>query len=35
LITPNIDLGLDLGAKTFRMGLKRLIDAEQKVTEDT
>jgi phenylpropionate dioxygenase-like ring-hydroxylating dioxygenase large terminal subunit len=29
LITPNIDLGLDLGAKTFRLKLQRLIDAEQ------
>ncbi|PUB15659.1 aromatic ring-hydroxylating dioxygenase subunit alpha [Yoonia sediminilitoris] len=27
--TPNIDLGLDLGAKTFRKQLQRLIDAEQ------
>lgn len=26
--TPNIDLGLDAGAKLFRLGLKRLIDAE-------
>lgn len=32
LITPHIDLGLDLGAKTFRMQLKRLIDGEQKET---
>lgn len=29
MITPNIDLGLDLGAKTFRRKLQRLIDAEQ------
>lgn len=29
MATPNIDLGLDLGAKTFRMALKKLIDAEQ------
>jgi phenylpropionate dioxygenase-like ring-hydroxylating dioxygenase large terminal subunit len=29
LATPNIDLGLDLGAKTFRLHLQRLIDAEQ------
>ncbi|MFK7753182.1 MAG: Rieske 2Fe-2S domain-containing protein [Sedimentitalea sp.] len=28
LKTPNIDLGLDLGAKTFRAHLQRLIDAE-------
>ncbi len=35
MITPHIDLGLDLGAKTFRMKLKRLIDAEQAQTEDT
>jgi phenylpropionate dioxygenase-like ring-hydroxylating dioxygenase large terminal subunit len=26
--TPNIDLGLDLGAKTFRQALRRKIDAE-------
>ncbi|WP_375267064.1 RHO alpha subunit C-terminal catalytic domain-containing protein [Planktotalea sp.] len=26
--TPNIDLGLDLGAKTFRQALQRRIDAE-------
>ena len=26
--TPNIDLGLDLGAKTFRLQLQRRIDAE-------
>jgi vanillate O-demethylase monooxygenase subunit len=26
--TPNIDLGLDLGAKTFRQALQRKIDAE-------
>ncbi|MEP2531717.1 RHO alpha subunit C-terminal catalytic domain-containing protein [Shimia sp.] len=29
MVTPNIDLGLDLGAKTFRKKLQRLIDAEQ------
>jgi phenylpropionate dioxygenase-like ring-hydroxylating dioxygenase large terminal subunit len=29
MITPNIDLGLDLGAKTFRLKLQRLIDTEQ------
>lgn len=28
-VTDNIDLGLDLGAKTFRHKLQRLIDAEQ------
>jgi hypothetical protein len=28
LHTPNIDMGLDLGAKTFRMKLARLIEAE-------
>ena len=33
MITPHIDLGLDLGAKTFRLRLQRLIDAEQKDTE--
>lgn len=27
--TDNIDLGLDIGAKTFRMKLQRLIEAEQ------
>lgn len=27
MITPNIDLGLDKGAKLFRQGLQRLIDA--------
>ena len=27
--TDNIDLGLDLGAKTFRMKLQQMIDAEQ------
>lgn len=32
-VTRNIDLGLDLGAKTFRLQLQRLIDAEQKVHE--
>ena len=26
--TPNIDLGLDAGAKQFRLMLKRLIDEE-------
>ncbi len=29
MATPNIDLGLDLGAKTFRRKLQKLIDAEQ------
>ncbi|MEO9650174.1 MAG: aromatic ring-hydroxylating dioxygenase subunit alpha [Roseobacter sp.] len=29
LVTPNIDLGLDLGAKTFRKLLERRIEAEQ------
>ncbi|PLS21309.1 aromatic ring-hydroxylating dioxygenase subunit alpha [Neptunicoccus cionae] len=29
MVTPNIDLGLDLGAKTFRMKLQRMIDAER------
>lgn len=29
MVTPNIDLGLDLGAKTFRRMLQKLIDAEQ------
>ena len=29
MITPNIDLGLDLGAKTFRLKLQRMIEAEQ------
>lgn len=29
LVTPNIDLGLDAGAKLFRLQLQRLIDAEQ------
>lgn len=33
MITPNIDLGLDLGAKTFRLMLQRLIDAENKQSE--
>ncbi len=33
-VTRNIDLGLDLGAKTFRMQLQRLIDAEQKEKEE-
>lgn len=28
MVTPNIDLGLDLGAKTFRNHLQRLIDEE-------
>ena len=26
--TPNIDLGLDAGARLFRLSLQRLIDAE-------
>ena len=30
LATPNIDLGLDAGAKLFRLQLQRMIDAEQK-----
>lgn len=29
MVTPNIDLGLDLGAKTFRASLQRLIDVEK------
>jgi vanillate O-demethylase monooxygenase subunit len=29
MTTPNIDLGLDLGAKTFRQTLQRRIDAER------
>ena len=29
MATPNIDLGLDRGAKTFRKKLQDLIDAEQ------
>lgn len=29
MTTPNIDLGLDAGAKLFRLGLQRLIDKEQ------
>ncbi|QBY01368.1 aromatic ring-hydroxylating dioxygenase subunit alpha [Rhodophyticola sp. CCM32] len=29
-VTPNIDLGLDAGAKTFRLGLDRAIGAENK-----
>tara|TARA_B110000967_G_scaffold201899_1_gene239830 strand:- start:192 stop:1220 length:1029 start_codon:yes stop_codon:yes gene_type:complete len=29
MFTSNIDLGLDLGAKTFRLKLQRMIDAEQ------
>jgi vanillate O-demethylase monooxygenase subunit len=29
MITSNIDLGLDLGAKTFRQKLQRMIEAEQ------
>lgn len=33
-VTRNIDLGLDLGAKTFRLQLQRLIDAEPKMSED-
>jgi vanillate O-demethylase monooxygenase subunit len=34
MITPNIDLGLDLGAKTFRLKLQKLIDAEMKQAAD-
>ncbi len=34
MVTPNIDLGLDLGAKTFRRQLNRLIAEEQKELED-
>lgn len=33
-VTRNIDLGLDLGAKTFRLQLQRLIDAEPEIRED-
>ncbi len=33
MATPNIDMGLDLGAKTFRKQLSRLIEAEQKSVE--
>lgn len=33
-VTRNIDLGLDLGTKTFRLQLQRLIDAEPEVNED-
>jgi len=29
MVTPNIDLGLDAGAKLFRLHLQRLIDAEK------
>ena len=32
--TPNIDLGLDLGAKTFRMQLQRRIEAERAAASD-
>ena len=32
--TDNIDLGLDLGSKTFRIKLQRMIDAEQKEPEN-
>jgi vanillate O-demethylase monooxygenase subunit len=31
MFTSNIDLGLDLGAKAFRLKLRRMIEAEQNV----
>ena len=34
-LTPNIDLGLDAGAKLFRLSLQRRIDEERKQSERT
>jgi vanillate O-demethylase monooxygenase subunit len=35
MVTPNIDLGLDAGAKLFRLKLQRMIDQEQNHIEKT
>ena len=35
MITPNIDLGLDAGAKLFRLKLQRMIDQEQNHIDKT